>query len=160
MLVRLENKGKKSRSLSLLVTGVIYVAYLDKQMLVQHLEMKFKQSWWGMIWECLQVFSYQAKYLFKAEASAMEWAAETVLEMNYHDDTKFGKIGCRGKMLKNELVKAPYFLSRSVSYTALITVVSWVLSSSALSNMTNICHMFVLSPSPQRDKRVQWRALL
>lgn len=53
-------------------------------------------------------------------------------------------------MLKNELVKA-YFLSRSVSYTALITVVSWVLSSSALSNMTNICHMFVLSPSPQRQ---------
>lgn len=62
-------------------------------------------------------------------------------------------------MLKNELVKARYFLSRSVSYTALITVVSWVLSSSALSNMTNICHMFVLSPSPQRDKCVQWSVL-
>lgn len=36
-----------------------------------------------MIWEGFQVFSYQARYLLKAEASAVEWAAETVLEMNF-----------------------------------------------------------------------------
>lgn len=29
------------------------------------------------------MFSYQARYLLKAEASAMERAAETVLEMNF-----------------------------------------------------------------------------
>lgn len=31
----------------------------------------------------LGVFSYQARYLLKAEAWAMEWAAETVLEKNF-----------------------------------------------------------------------------
>lgn len=31
----------------------------------------------------LGMFSYQARYLLKAEAWAMEWAAETVLEMNF-----------------------------------------------------------------------------